>query len=471
MFQDFTFKDGEKEKIRLEAIDAGSQNRPKETDAELDSTQDEIIQKIEAVLVQERDNVHKEVEEVEGKLKEIETFMELDLYEIIPNEAKFKINKVKMKLKADLIELKKVEIEKNREKRTFKAKNKLQRDVSYPESKILHWAIIFLAIFLESIANSYFFSKGSDLGLLGGVFQALLISGANIGISLFMGVYVLPYKNHIEATKKTASTGTMSIYGFLIALFNLATAHYRSQLEIDPFNALINTIPKLLQSPFGIDNYESWVLFGIGLLFAVFALLKGYTSDDLYPGYGKIDRDCKTAKQEYDDLKNKLRYKINDIIDEHINKKLNELIIKINQNYIEYTMSVIKIEKLINHFKEYAVRAESYCYKMLKLYRQENKNVRDKNSPCPSYFSQRYCFNDDYKKITEIDIKEKKDTSEYFKKKIRTITNEAKNIQEELHGINKISLDELKKFFDEIEIEAEKIIESEAKENKSDAKI
>ena len=185
--------------------------------------------------------------------------------------------------------------------RVFKKTNGLIRDADYPESQIFQWAVIIALLVTESILNSYFFAQGSDLGLLGGFLQAFLISIANIGSALLMGAYILPWKNHIQtdendnplekwSMQKSIAVIAIPFYCILIFTFNLAVAHYRAQLEIQPIKAVINAMTTMAASPFGIGNFEAWVLCLMGLLFSSFALIKGYTSDDSYPGYGKMTR-------------------------------------------------------------------------------------------------------------------------------------------------------------------------------------
>ena len=72
-------------------------------------------------------------------------------------------------------------------------------------------------------------------------------------------------------------------------MFNLGAAHYRTLLEDDPFSAAAVTIPHLISDPFGI-NFEAWNLLIIGMLFVIIALIKGYRSDDVYPGFGEVHR-------------------------------------------------------------------------------------------------------------------------------------------------------------------------------------
>ena len=58
----------------------------------------------------------------------------------------------------------------------FEDEHKLVNGAEYPESQINHWAVVGAMVLIESIANSYFFAKGSDLGLVGSILQAMIIS-------------------------------------------------------------------------------------------------------------------------------------------------------------------------------------------------------------------------------------------------------------------------------------------------------
>ena len=109
------------------------------------------------------------------------------------------------------------------------------------------------------MVNSFFFASASDLGLLGGLFQALFISIANIGSALLVGMYVVPYKNHVDLKKQFKAKVATVLYVLFAFLFNLGTAHYRTLLEIDPINAKIYAVPRMFQDPLAI-NFESWMI-------------------------------------------------------------------------------------------------------------------------------------------------------------------------------------------------------------------
>ena len=68
-------------------------------------------------------------------------------------------------------------------------------------------------------------------------------------------------------------------------------------------------VGEFFRDTFNLDhyqNYESWFLFLLGVIFAIIALIDGVASDDLYFGYGKVDRQEKEAKNAIQDLLDEL---------------------------------------------------------------------------------------------------------------------------------------------------------------------
>jgi hypothetical protein len=84
---------------------------------------------------------------------------------------------------------------------SFKSSNGLRRSAIYPDSNILTVALLVTMVIIESAFNSSFFAAGSDLGLLGGIIEAGLISIINVSFGVFLGLMVLRNKNHINKFK------------------------------------------------------------------------------------------------------------------------------------------------------------------------------------------------------------------------------------------------------------------------------
>ncbi len=185
-------------KVQERAIQQARRNLPAKTDTNLDSAQRDIVQHCSLMLEHARQISTEELDSDHQRRQEIELEIDASRIETIPGRSAQQIHSAQYDSRAPLIHDRKTERLMRRELSAFVTSNEIHRESDYPDSHILHWAIVVALVVAESIANSYFFSKGSDLGLLGGVFQAFLISVVNIGASLLAGLYVLPSFNHVK---------------------------------------------------------------------------------------------------------------------------------------------------------------------------------------------------------------------------------------------------------------------------------
>ncbi len=180
------------------------------------------------------------------------------------------------------------------------------REAKYPKSYILHFAWIFVFIFLEALANSYFFGQASSLGLLGGIFIGFITSFFNVVLSTIAG-FVLRYKNYV--VKKTRHIGLAIFTVLLLFIFfiHLFIAHYREILQINPHVEVGAVFKSIVQTPFVLHDMESLILVAIGVLVTLFSIIKGMHFDDKYPGYGAVYREWKASDNEFLDAKKQLR--------------------------------------------------------------------------------------------------------------------------------------------------------------------
>lgn len=184
----------------------------------------------------------------------------------------------------------------------FRLTNDIVHEASYPESSQLHYALIVLMLLLESGANTVLFAQGSDLGILGGLFEALLISAANVLTSVVVGMLVLPQLNHRKTLRKVlGGIGTVVQVVFVLC-FNLVAAHYRDLLEVSREEALRQAIHHAFSRPVEL-SLHGLVLLSIGLVVAALSLWKGYKADDCYPGYGAVSRRYRSAKDRFLELR------------------------------------------------------------------------------------------------------------------------------------------------------------------------
>lgn len=186
----------------------------------------------------------------------------------------------------------------------------IERAAIYPDSHLLHFSVLAGLVLVEGLANAYFFSTGSDLGLLGGWLQAITVSFTNVLAAFFLVGFLC--LRHLMNPRKIwffipALIGLPIAIGFIIVL-NLAAAHYRDMLELNAAalamgganvtGHILAPIPQVFADPFGLQTLEAYLLLTLGLTFAVIAAFKGRTFDDAIPGYGVVHRRADRAARE-----------------------------------------------------------------------------------------------------------------------------------------------------------------------------
>ncbi len=175
------------------------------------------------------------------------------------------------------------------------------RAPAYPDSHIMTFSILAGLVLFEGLANAYFFSKGSDLGLLGGWIQAITVAFTNVIASFFivgfLGLRML--QNPHRPFSFAAACIFVPVAVLLIGFLNFSAAHYRDLLEInaavlalggvEQTGEILTPITRALTfAPF--ETLEALLLFILGITFAVIAAFKGATFDDRLVGYGAAHR-------------------------------------------------------------------------------------------------------------------------------------------------------------------------------------
>lgn len=244
--------------------------------------------------------------------------------------------------------------------------------------------ILVLILAIEAILNGFFLSKGSDFGLIGGIFQAIIIASINVFVGVSIGRHIFPWLFHKSITMRALAAAGALTYLLANVGFNLATAHYRNAVGVDPSDASALAYKSLLANPLGVNDLQSWSLFIVGFLFSLIAAVDGLRMNDPYPGYGQRMKQNLAALDDYNDLKTELLSAL-DEIKKSAEKKLDDLISRIQSRVSEYGYIALKSRTLKSRVLEHFLHLESSGNTLLSCYRDECR--KNRQTLVPSRFN------------------------------------------------------------------------------------
>ena len=139
-----------------------------------------------------------------------------------------------------------------------------------------------------------------------------------------------------------------------------------------------------LLNPFGLDNFLSWVLVFVGILFALIALFDGLKIDDKYPGYGAIVRKLKEAEDDRHSEIDDLKENSSDYADQYLEngdkerRRLNQEATTLRENH-DFTKERVKQE-----YPKYCSYYSENFKNLINSYR--NYNMEERTDNPPKYF-------------------------------------------------------------------------------------
>ena len=257
---------------------------------------------------------------------------------------------------------------------TFRLANKLsKREAYYPKSYILHFAWIFVFIFIEALINAYFFGEASSLGLLGGVLIGFITSFFNVTLSTIAG-YVLRYKNHLSWFKKILGLLTFTILLAAIFILHLFIAHYREILSSNPHIEIASVLEPMLKEPFALNDMETLILVALGLLVTLFSIFKGMNLDDKYPGYGAVYRRWREKEDQFLSSKKQARNLMRELYSVSL-RKSDEMVATLSASKKSLDHLHSDMSAFINTYTGYHLRAIEGARTLISSYRNGGRFV------------------------------------------------------------------------------------------------
>jgi uncharacterized protein YukE len=236
------------------------------------------------------------------------------------------------------------------------------------------------------VINGSFLAKANIGGLLGGAAQAVTFAALNILASFFWGMVLIRLVNRRNYLLKLIGLVSFGAYlAFAVAL-NLTLSHLR---EIPPAVSLTDNVGqevlhRLLTAPLGLTDINSWVLFSIGFIFSLIAMVDGLLFFDPYMGYSGLERRWVEASRQFADARSELIERLRDIR-EDATEAMNEAARDLSVRRSEYDALLQGRARLAQRFEQHQSQIEQTCRALLEIYREANRGTR--STPAPEYFT------------------------------------------------------------------------------------
>ncbi len=246
------------------------------------------------------------------------------------------------------------------------------------------YGVLLALVFFESVLNGFFFQKGSELGLLGGIGIAFAVSFANVGLGFMTGALPARYTNHRRLVARTL--GFLATSALLVAILGLHVfaAHYRdASAAAAPGRVYQAALANIASNPLGLRELESWFLLLLGVLLALTAFMKGYRKDDPYPGYGPMYRRAREAAEDYDEEYRELFAELDEVREEAVDA-FKQALVLIPQKANQADSALAQRAKVIQDFANYEAHLEQTANRLLAAYHQANRAHR--RCPAPARF-------------------------------------------------------------------------------------
>ena len=276
-----------------------------------------------------------------------------------------------------------------RELEDFRTHHRINRPATYPEGSatFARYAVLLALIVVEGVANAYFFSQGLESGLIGGFLAAGLFAAVNLITAFVIGKYAIPLLFHRNPALIVLGTAAAIFAVAWMITIGLTIAHFRDALTADAAEPARAAWAAVKATPFDLRDVMSWLLFSISVLFAVFALFDGVSSDDRYPGYGAVARRAQESRDDYLGELQQIRSNVEEIKTEALAELDGNM--QKARTFVTESQALVREKKWIRTQLETALLdAENCLDTLLKIFRDANQMSRG-SLPPPPYFESR----------------------------------------------------------------------------------
>ncbi|SFF42267.1 hypothetical protein SAMN05216566_11275 [Aureimonas phyllosphaerae] len=263
----------------------------------------------------------------------------------------------------------------------FRRKHRLERTAQVKGGAwhAMKWALLAFLLLIEAVLNGSFLSVGNEQGLLGGVTEALSFAFLNIGAA-FMLARLAGQLSHRSILRKVVGLASGVAYVALAVALNLALAHYREIKTTVDSGAGRLVMDRLRSDPAGLADFNSWVFFGIGILFSVIAFADSLSMTDPYPGFAGVQKRLTEKREEYSGMASELIDGLSDIRDRY-QDEMKELNRDLSVRRGEHDVVLTNRSRMVQLFDQHQTQLERAGNTLLGIYREANVRARQTKAP------------------------------------------------------------------------------------------
>jgi len=353
-------------------------------------------QEVRSAIMADRDrcanDLASQLRAARDALAQLQTAMDIAGIQHAADEAVAGLEQIRSSWSGEIFRLRREAVEAKTEYDAFRAKYRLGRAARQPHDRRMGIALLVVAVAAESLLNGVFFAEGSDLGLLGGVSLALLISFFNVIVGAINGVLFLRMMHHSKLWAKLIGVVMFVITLSVVVMLNGFIAHFRDVYQNVGENYDLRLIGRsLIQTPFELISIQSWALFLAGLLFSGFATIKAYGFDDPHPGYGAVDRRWRAREDAYAISRQDFIDEAADIRDACLSR-LSKAIESLRGASSQRQQLLAGRARMMAEFRQHESHLEQAGQQLLTIYRHANSGAR--STPSPQHFGEHFTFTD-----------------------------------------------------------------------------
>jgi hypothetical protein len=370
------------------AQEMGRHNLPKEADDEKDHLAQEIDGHMYAVIRQAKSHVDHHIHASLEMFQTNSIVGDTNDEHIIFKETMNKLHESAKLAVVDLFTSRRNLIDFEKFFRIFRDDNNLLRPAIYPDSLLRAWGVVFFFAMIETFVNAFTLKDVHPEGFSGVLTETLGFTGVNMALAICAGI-VMRKKNLVHTTHRAMGYIVPLLIVLGIISLNLFFGHYRDALSSVGHSAELSVATmseqygvlgreaafRLSNDPFSLTDFKSYLLIFIGITMGVFAIYKSYVNDDIYPEYGKFDRELSALAEEYHFFMEDLYADLCNIVEVGI-KKLQASGTYRKQALEQINGRIERLKSLESNYKLWFVNMEAIGNSLYGEYRTESLKYR-----------------------------------------------------------------------------------------------